>query len=258
MHEQQRLPTSLKTYIATVRVNAYNDDTTAMTTIPAPSAADAYMMLMHLYGCGNVINIERSIAEPLKTSGNSGQRIFPDQTSVHQAARKNIVLKPSLAFVRHVCRSARSVRWGQGPSPSPLVFLFSLLFLSPAPPCKRQGNERVHHDHGHHKRLVPLRTRMVFACLKIGHHTLGTFVGLRTLIANDAASTIRGGFFLLIAFAVLQQLVGALVQIFFTLKRMVKRINVRVVAQIGDEIGRQAGEQHNHQALLLLRRQGHD
>ena len=99
---------------------------------------------------------------------------------------------------------------------------------------------------------------MVFACLKIRHSALGTFVRLCTLIANDAASAIRGGFFLLIAFAVLQQLVGALVQIFFALKRILKRIDVRVIAQIGDELGRQAGEQHNHQALLLLGRQGHD
>lgn len=100
--------TSLKTYIATVRVTAYNDDTTANTSIQALNEAHAFMMLSHLYGRGNVIHVEESIEESAQTEGINGQDVFDDPSA--QRVRTDVKHKPeTFSCVCEACVRKRKI-----------------------------------------------------------------------------------------------------------------------------------------------------
>jgi hypothetical protein len=58
---------SLKTFIATVRVILQDNTTTATTSITAQTSSQAHMMLTRIYGRGNVLNVTQSVAEASET-----------------------------------------------------------------------------------------------------------------------------------------------------------------------------------------------
>jgi hypothetical protein len=81
---------SLKTFIATVRVIVQDGSTIATTSIPAQSSSQAHMMLTRIYGRGNVMSVSQSVSEQSETDQINAQASFPDlRRHRQQHAKKN-------------------------------------------------------------------------------------------------------------------------------------------------------------------------
>ena len=81
---------SLKTYIATVRVILQDSSTTATTSITAQNTSQAHTMLMRIYGRGNVMSVSQRVSEASETDQINAQASFPDQhRHRQQRAKKN-------------------------------------------------------------------------------------------------------------------------------------------------------------------------
>jgi hypothetical protein len=92
----------LKIYLATVRVVLKNATTTARTTIHADSSANAYLMLTHLYGVGNVVSLSEVVVnESPQTDQIHLDELCTPQVIETQAPHRKTALKRSSQVVLH-------------------------------------------------------------------------------------------------------------------------------------------------------------
>jgi translation initiation factor 2B subunit (eIF-2B alpha/beta/delta family) len=81
---------SLKTFIATVRIILQDSSSTAATSITAQSSSQAHMMLTRIYGRGNVMSVSQSVSEASETDQINAPASFSHQHRHRQQhAKKN-------------------------------------------------------------------------------------------------------------------------------------------------------------------------
>ena len=97
---------SLKTYIATVRVILQDSSTTATTSITAQSSSQAHMMLTRIYGRGNVMNVSQSVSEASETDQNNAPAVFSCVAETESTTR---VLSPAELQVKSLSDRAKQI-----------------------------------------------------------------------------------------------------------------------------------------------------
>jgi hypothetical protein len=101
--------TTLKTYLATVRVVLRDSSTTARTTITADSSSQALMMLSKMYGAGNVLSLNQIVHESSETDQiQLEQAITPTVIQTQQPQLKNASVQSSQVSQRPRKRTVSS------------------------------------------------------------------------------------------------------------------------------------------------------
>jgi hypothetical protein len=109
---------SLKTYIASVRVVLKHGSVTARTSIEADSSAHAFAMLSRMYGQGNVLTISEVMRESLRTEQDQLQDDLLSSTSTTHNYQQKIDSEQALQVLETWPRSRQRRRISNRPVPA--------------------------------------------------------------------------------------------------------------------------------------------